>query len=597
MDSRYWLSTSLSVVLAVGLTLARPEEVRGDTSNLVVHTAQGAVRGFVDGEQITFRNIPFAAPPVGSLRWRPTRPPKPWAGVRDGTQWGPMCPQYGIDGLPVGDEDCLNLNVHVPAAPSSGLPVMVYLTPGSNTSGDNRQDLSFLVSRGVIVVTPNYRLGVFGWMGHPLLTREGGGTSPNYGMYDQVAALRWVKKNIRAFGGDPKNVTLFGGSSGAFDAEGQLANPQANGLIAKVILESPIPFYRRLHDTEYAGAVVALNAGCGPTTDHVTACLRALSWMQLESAYEQFQYGPYNLAGLWYGVDSPTVDGITVVDFPLAYIEHHGSVPMLVGYDRDELSLFFDPLQPVAATQSELAALMYSNWGAWRWDPFNKAVYRSLQALYPLVGQTRPAPRTAPYQSINRAYFDVGSDSLYGFYSRSLARAAAQYGDQQASVYRYVFTHTVEVPADSPDYAFYQARGAFHLSQEVIYSNFLSFSSLYPAGYQPTPAELVLARQMADYWTNFAKSSDPNGYSVPRWPRYFEHSDRVQILDDPIQNSAKFHSLEQDLELKLYLRTPYATNFPWSVSPCTDVDACASALAWYLANIGAPPPDPYKAGW
>src|SRR5262249_3682987 len=166
-----------------------------------------------------WRGIPYAAPPVGLLRWRPPAPVQPWVGVRDATTFMPQCIQLIDVNATDGSEDCLYLNIFVPlsATPSSRLPVMVHLHGGGNTFGAPYQDASAFVARDVIVVTLAYRLGVFGFVGHPALSAEGGGSSGEYGVLDQIAALHWVHDNITAFGGDPTNVTLFGLSAGSFD--------------------------------------------------------------------------------------------------------------------------------------------------------------------------------------------------------------------------------------------------------------------------------------------------------------------------------------------------------------------------------------------
>src|SRR5262249_18348275 len=204
------------------------------SSSLVVTTASGSVGGVLDGSVKEWRGVPYAASPVGSLRWRPPAPVTPWSGVRDAASFAPPCIQVDGQGGTLGSEDCLYLNVFVPssAAPRSNLAVMVHLHPGSNSFGDAYNDAGVFTARNVIVVTVGYRLGVLGFMGSAALSAEGGGSSGEYGVLDQLAALHWVHDNIAAFGGDPSRVTLFGSSAGSFDTLAIMASPLSRGLIS-----------------------------------------------------------------------------------------------------------------------------------------------------------------------------------------------------------------------------------------------------------------------------------------------------------------------------------------------------------------------------
>jgi para-nitrobenzyl esterase len=227
----------ISFVLA---WLAAVPAARADDEAVLVTTASGVVRGQDLGTRREWRGIPYAAPPVQDLRWKPTAPPIPWSGVRDALDFGPHCLQPWWEGGLVGSEDCLYLNVSVPlqAAPGSNFPVIVDIHGGGDVVGWGMEDTGSLVRHDVIVVTLNYRLGVLGFLAHPLLTAEGGGTSSNYGLWDCIAALQWVKDNIAAFGGDPENVTLSGFSSGAGNGFALVAARQAQGLFKRAVLSS-----------------------------------------------------------------------------------------------------------------------------------------------------------------------------------------------------------------------------------------------------------------------------------------------------------------------------------------------------------------------
>jgi len=227
-----------------------PHALRAQLRYVEQRTSNGVLEGVVsaDGKVRTFKGIPYAAPPVGSLRWKPPQPAVAWTGVRKATEYPPRCMQAPVysDMIfhdPGPSEDCLYLNLWMPAAPATPrLPVMVWIHGGGFAAGSTsepRQDAGNLSKKGVLVVTLNYRLGIFGFFSHPALTRESGhNASGNYGLLDQVAALRWVRDNIAVFGGDPANVTVFGESAGSFSVSALMASPLARGLFQRAIGES-----------------------------------------------------------------------------------------------------------------------------------------------------------------------------------------------------------------------------------------------------------------------------------------------------------------------------------------------------------------------
>jgi para-nitrobenzyl esterase len=239
--------------LAVWVLLAGPLAVFGASSALQVKTGSGIVEGKEDGAVHAFLGIPYAAPPVGDLRWKPPVAAAKWSGVRKATEFGAHCMQGKVFGDmnfrdAGGSEDCLSLNVWVPLKTSGAkLPVMVWIYGGgfvAGTTSEARQDGTHLAQQGVIVVSMNYRLGVFGFFVHPELAKESGrNAAGNYGLLDQVAALQWVHDNIAAFGGDPGNVTIFGESAGSFSVSAQMASPLAKGLFQKAIGESGGAFF------------------------------------------------------------------------------------------------------------------------------------------------------------------------------------------------------------------------------------------------------------------------------------------------------------------------------------------------------------------
>jgi len=314
-------------------------------ASALIATAQGPIRGEVtaDGRQL-FRGIPYAAPPVGRLRWQPPQPVRDWTAPRDATRSGPACPQvdrgWNAAAAARASEDCLYLEIATPdPTPAKPLPVMVWIHGGSNYAGDGAGTIqSGIVGKGVVLVSLQYRLGALGFLSHPALTREGKGASGNYGLMDQQAALRWVRANIAAFGGDPANVTLFGESAGAMDVGLHLLSPGSRGLFAKAIEESGTPGFgtapRSLADNERLGTLIAAKAGIPQTA----AALRALPVARLIAATEAVDVpGLADKSFIWL---QTVVDGRVLPDTPAALLAKGGNpAPLIVGSNARELTL------------------------------------------------------------------------------------------------------------------------------------------------------------------------------------------------------------------------------------------------------------------
>src|SRR5215467_10036155 len=247
-------------------------------SGPVTGTANGPVRGLANGAVDEFLGIPYAAPPVGALRWQAPQPAASWSGVRDATQFAPHCPQAATPfGRASTSEDCLYLNVFTPIHKQAGsrFPVVVWIHGGALVTGESDDyDPTALAAGGVTVVTINYRLGALGFLAHPALA-DSNGQSGDYGLMDQQAALRWVQRNVASFGGDPHNVTIFGESAGGLSTLSQVASPQARGLFERAIVESGSYNLTQasLASAETAGEAFAVRAGCASQT---AACLRSL---------------------------------------------------------------------------------------------------------------------------------------------------------------------------------------------------------------------------------------------------------------------------------------------------------------------------------
>src|SRR5580704_7099820 len=358
---------------------------------LVVATADGEVRGITTGPVDEYLGIPYAAPPVGPLRWQPPQPAARWRGIRAATEFAPHCAQpAGVFGRASMSENCLYLNVFLPAAHRAGLPVMVWIHGGGFVGGESDDyDPSGLVAHGVIVVTINYRLGALGFLAHPALADHPGGPSGDYGLMDQQAALRWVQRNARAFGGDPGNVTIFGESAGGASVCDNMASPTASGLFSRAIAESGCFLLSSTRQAaEQQGATFAAKLGC---TDPATAagCLRGKSAAALlaEAGGPLGGWGP--VAG------TPVLPLQPASAFAAGRYAH---VPLLQGTNHDEGRFFvgfeFDALgKPLTAAQ--YPQVLTAQFGA--------SAAARIQAVYPLSG----------YASPDLAYAAVFTDSAF----------------------------------------------------------------------------------------------------------------------------------------------------------------------------------------
>lgn len=478
-----------------------------------ISIADGAVEGEVAGATRRFLGIPFAAPPVGELRWRPPAPPAPWSGTLVTKEFSSACPQRPSTlGTPSENEDCLYLNVWTPdPAPSEPLPVMVWFHGGGNEFGSAGDaiplglgglifDGQILTERqNVVVVTINYRLGKFGFFAHAALAGE----DPDYpyagnqGLLDQRASLAWVKNNILAFGGDPDNVTIFGESAGSADVCFQVVSPGSRGLFHRAISESGGCTTRQ--DTAAEGAATAAQiasiVGCGDAPDQL-ACLRAAP------------VGALLDSGVAVG---PTVDGGFLPAQPREQFASgdFADVPYILGANADEGTIFFLGFPPVT-TEAEYYEALRARYGE-RAD--------EIVQVYP--ASSFPNPQDA----LMRVVGDAGL--VCGTYDS--ARRAAAAG---AEVYLYNFGRWVQIPALIP-----LDLRALH-GAEIAYV----FGSPPP----PTPDDAALTEAIQGYWGRLARQGDPNGDGAVEWPLYDEASDQRLNLDVPISVVAGFRRAECD---------------------------------------------------
>lgn len=484
---------------------------------LQVKTDKGKVQGKLsdDGQVRIFLGIPYAAPPVGPLRWKAPQPETKWPGVKDATNFGSRCMQPNIyrdmhfrD--PGDSEDCLTLNVWTPAKNKKAkLPVMVWIYGGgyiAGTTSEPRQDGTHLAHKGVVVVSMNYRLGLFGFFVHPDLAAESPQhASGNYGLLDQTAALEWVKRNIKNFGGDPSNVTLFGESAGSFSVSAQMASPLAQGLFQHAIGESGGALARRGLEFQPLDRKEKSNTAWALAT-FGTSDLAALRAMSAQDMMTKMSAAPAR-PGMRSPV-GPDIDGYFLPE-SVADIFKEGKqahIPLIAGWNRDEpsaLAVNF-PHPPTVQSFEEQAKKNFGD----RADDFLKA--------YPANTDTEAV----------RSAIDFAGDSFIAYGTWSWLEAQVATGEKP--VYRYHFERPS--PADK----FHPAgSGAFH-SDEIEYV-FGTLDSRQDAVWQPE--DYKLSDLMETYWTNFAKTGDPNGGGVPQWPQY-DAQDQWQILHIDVDTHA-----------------------------------------------------------
>lgn len=478
-------------------------------------THEGIVEGvrIAGGAVDVFKGIPYAAPPVGALRWKAPQPVTPWTGVRQTVEFRARAMQGRIfDDMVFRDggasEDCLYLNVWTPVREgASGLPVMVWIHGGgfvAGASSEPRQDGTRLAQRGVVLVSMNYRMGIFGFLAHPELTAESPDhTCGNYGLQDMVAALQWVQRNIASFGGDPQNVTIFGESAGGAAVNALMAAPPAQGLFHRAIAESGTIFARgsRPIPTRAEAERDALDYAENALGTSSLATLRAMSPFQLLNATLKEPRPRFGLVidGVFLTADARSIFGTG----------RQARVPLLAGWNRDEdgPQAFFGPEEPRLATYTTRA-----------YTRFGSLAERFLQ-LYPATNDV-DAKRNAR---------DFATDERVGYATwkwLELHRATSA-----SPVYRYAFHQALPLPPTaSPG-----AEPSSPHAGEIEYV----FEQLDSKALPWSTEDRSVSDMMAAYWTNFAKSGNPNGPGLPEWPRNdAEHEFAVMRFADGAATAA-----------------------------------------------------------
>jgi para-nitrobenzyl esterase len=507
MDFEIFPLRTAKTVLLLAMTLA----TRALADNQV-RIDSGIIEGMASADPgvSAFLGIPFAAPPVGALRWREPRPVAPWSGVRKAVEFGPRPMQGQLytdmifrDKGP--SEDCLYLNVWTPAdSAKARLPVMVWIFGGGFEAGSTsepRQDGTNLATKGVVVVSMNYRLGIFGFFAHPWLTAEsGGGPLGNYGIMDQTAALRWVQKNIAAFGGDPGNVTIFGESAGSFSVSLQMASRDARGLFQKAIGESGSMVGTRRLPTERNSRVYPLAraeaAGVRFADAIGVKSLDELRAMPAAKLLRESQGSRYKEIGR----DPPiVVDGHSFPKDPYSIFSEgsQAHVPLLAGWNADENRA-------------------HAVFGDKR--PTIRSFVDSVRSRYPAFSDE--LLRVYPASTEEEAVSSAGDMACDGFIVSSVRNWIMKHlATGNSPVYVYRFDRAVPI---SPNIVINGAHvtaadtGAPHASEipYVFGARRASRAALW------TPDDLALSDTIATYWSNFAKAGDPNGGGLPNWPQY-----------------------------------------------------------------------------
>lgn len=483
-----WSILFMIFLCSCGEVESRDEDIEDiiEDGPLQVQTIYGPVLGEVADSSRVFRGVPYAAPPVGPLRFASPQPPDPWDDPPPAEST--LCPQMGVDGVIYGDEDCLTLDVWTPLKTSKHpLPVMVWIHGGWYwyLSGSGYLSDAMLPTRDVIVVAINYRLGLFGFFAHPDLTEEGGGTSGNYGFEDQIFALEWVQDNVSAFGGDPEQVTIFGGSSGGRSVGSHLGSPNSAGLFHRAIMQSGNGFESNklpLTQVEAQGQRLADAVSCS-TEPNVAECLRRLP---MERFFDISLLADSVFAG-------PNLDGV-IFERDLAEMVEAGDfnqVPVIIGSNMYEALQFFTDMSLIIG--SDLNAL-------------TEEQYEAFVGL--LVGEDADEVLSLyPMSDYGTSLLALTVSLSNRFFTCPARRAARLLTEAGSDVYLYHFNQGWALHGDELRFLF---------------------------GIGALPSDQLVSSAMKDYWTTFAKNGDPNRGGYPPWPRYEESTDQHLALTDPV---------------------------------------------------------------
>jgi para-nitrobenzyl esterase len=532
---RVGASLLAAFILFLQPSSAMPREFRSQQAP-VVRTPAGALRGTAEDGLHIFKGIPFAEAPVGQLRWKPPVAKARWSGIRDATQFGPACFQpegklnniYANKPYPM-SEDCLSLNIWTPAH-AHDAPVFFWIYGGAlwgGTSRDPMYDGRRLASRGIVVVSINYRLGPLGWLAHPELSAESpDGISGNYGLLDQIEALRWVKRNISAFGGSPRNVTIAGESAGGLSVMYLLASPAARGLFAKAIAESAYMISTPELKVARYGAPAAEAAGLAlgeklhaPTI----AALRAMDPEKLTNAAAAVGYAPFG------AVDGKILPRQLVDTFDRGEQAH---VPILAGFNIGEIRSLTILAPPVPASADEYVKRIRQKYG----DLADKFL-----RLYPAT-------------NMKESILAATRDGLYGWTAERLVRKQADVG---VPSYLYLFDHGYPAADEA-------GLHGFHASElPYVFGTFVGGTPPLWPKVPDTSREQKLSDAMIDYWTSFARTGHPHAAQAAAWPAFAPTRAYMHFADVPKAETRLMPGM-YELNEEVMCRRRAAGNEPWN---------------------------------
>lgn len=529
-----WRATLVSAALAVAACGASAPTTKAENAP-VVSAPAGAVAGVAEDGLHVFKGIPYAQAPVGDLRWKPPAPLAAWSGEKLANAFGPACiqpPSVGVSvytqELGATSEDCLTLNVWTPANANKA-PVFVWIHGGALVSGSSKEKLydgAKLAERGVVVVSINYRLGVLGYLAHPGLSAESAdGVSGNYGLLDQVAALKWVQQNIGAFGGDPANVTIAGESAGGLSVMYLMASPKAKGLFAKAIAQSAYmvstPELKATKfgspGAEQVGTIVSAKLKAADV-----AAMRAIDAQTVTNTAAMAGFAPFGV------VDGKILTRQLVETFDLG---EQARVPLLAGFNSGEIRSL-----TVLAPPKPASAAVY--------ETTIRDRYGDLAELF---------LKLYPSDHLQESIYATTRDALYGWTAERLARKQTAVG---APAYLYLFDHGYP-EADAANLH------AFHASELPYMFGTMKRTPPYWPKIPSSGVETDLSGAMLDYWTSFAKTGQPVSANAAAWPAYGSAKAYMLFGEGPVAAAGVFPGM-YELHEAAVCRRKSAGNVAWN---------------------------------
>jgi len=490
------------VILALMACLAAPAVARGAA---VVEAPAGAVRGTIENGLRVFRGVPFAQPPIGERRWRPPAELPRWEGARDATRFGASCIQPGrrgpsiyADDVGPTSEDCLTLNIWAPEN-AEGAPVFVWIHGGALTSGTSRiamYDGAELARQGLVVVSIHYRLGVLGYLAHPGLSAESGDRlSGNYGLLDQIEALRWINRNVAAFGGDPSQVTIAGESAGALSVMYLMASPRARGLFQRAIAQSAYMLSTpELRETSF-GTPSAEAVGTwfqGQVRAETLADMRAMGAQELTEAAVRAGYIPWG-----------TVDGAILPRQPIETFDlgEQAPVPIIAGFNDGEIRSLRFLLPPAPAGPTAYRTAIEANYGE---------LAEAFLRFYPA-------------DNVEESMLAATRDAMYGWTAQRMVIGQSALGQP---AYLYVFDHGYPAADRAGLHAFHAAELPY------IFGTVRRTAPSWPR-IPRTPQEDAFSRAMLEYWASFARTGQPRAPDAAAWRPYRENRAYMHFAATP----------------------------------------------------------------